>query len=224
MVSLCTRYLSLDQAGLVDELVASKELATVEAIGEAELRAAVQELDRSTTIINKQTEALRQHHNALAKLADSNARSTESRREMEATRASRRAAERRALGSKILACLGYLLDNINRLEARVVAVQSYQAAAATLIDTAKAELAVPAVAATPKKAHPVQPASPTRARVPTSTPGPPAWRAAVKMEKCGFTVSKLTCLFSRSTAPRPDLPGRLVFYIRQNNIFDLGFE
>ncbi|CRK25609.1 hypothetical protein BN1723_013622 [Verticillium longisporum] len=326
-------YLSLDQAGLVDELVASKELATVEAIGEAELRAAVQELDRSTTIINKQTEALRQHHNALAKLADSNARSTESRREMEATRASRRAAERRALGSKsqveelsqhlgyrtsdmgqqavtttesihevieealrsddkllsslqklgweldpedpeetqnvatlreccmrvikytvemtrtrldrtylealesaprsehtdapagevkalqeeleslyaeilpvaqmsveqqylepalkslsdkngqsvgrsmaaisyILACLGYLLDNINRLEARVVAVQSYQAAAATLIDTAKAELAVPAVAATPKKAHPVQPASPTRARVPTSTPGP----------------------------------------------------
>lgn len=101
MVSLCTRYLSLDQAGLVDELVASKELATVEAIGEAELRAAVQELDRSTTIINKQTETLRQHHNALAKLADGNAKSTESRREMEANWTSRRAAERRALGSKV---------------------------------------------------------------------------------------------------------------------------
>ncbi|RXG41534.1 hypothetical protein VDGE_09718 [Verticillium dahliae] len=334
-------YLSLDQAGLVDELVASKELATVEAIGEAELRAAVQELDRSTTIINKQTETLRQHHNALAKLADGNAKSTESRREMEANWTSRRAAERRALGSKveelsqqlgyrssdmeqqaamttesvqevieealrsddkllsslqklgweldpedpeetqnvatlreccmrvikytvevtrtkldrtylealesaprsehtdapagevkalqeeleslyteilpvaqmsveqqylepalkslsdkngqsvsrsmaaisyILACLIYLLDNINRLEARVVAVQSYQAAAATLIDTAKTELAVPAVAATPKKAHPVQPASPIRARVTTSTPGPRRRRSSGNLD------------------------------------------
>ncbi|PNH46163.1 hypothetical protein VD0004_g1845 [Verticillium dahliae] len=315
-------YLSLDQAGLVDELVASKELATVEAIGEAELRAAVQELDRSTTIINKQTETLRQHHNALAKLADGNAKSTESRREMEANWTSRRAAERhmeqqaamttesvqevieealrsddkllsslqklgweldpedpeetqnvatlreccmrvikytvevtrtkldrtylealesaprsehtdapagevkalqeeleslyteilpvaqmsveqqylepalKSLSDKngqsvsrsmaaisyILACLIYLLDNINRLEARVVAVQSYQAAAATLIDTAKTELAVPAVAATPKKAHPVQPASPIRARVTTSTPGPRRRRSSGNLD------------------------------------------
>ncbi|EEY16413.1 conserved hypothetical protein [Verticillium alfalfae VaMs.102] len=227
MVSLCTRYLSLDQAGLVDELVASRELATVEAIGEAELRAAVQELDCSTTIINKQTEMLRQHHNALAKLADSNAKSTESRREMEATRTTHRvikytvemtrtkldrtylealesaprsehtdapASEVKALQEELESLYAEILPvaqmsveqqylepalkslsekNGQSVGRSMAAISySYQAAAATLVDTAKMELAVPAVAVAPKKAHPVQPASPPRARVTTSTPGP----------------------------------------------------
>ncbi|KAM0276805.1 hypothetical protein ACHAQH_006394 [Verticillium albo-atrum] len=94
-------YSSLDQAGFVDELVASQELATVEALSEDELKAAVQKLDHSTASINKQTETLKQHHSALAKLVDGNTKLTASRLDMEATRAARHASERRTLTTKV---------------------------------------------------------------------------------------------------------------------------
>ncbi|KAM0324420.1 hypothetical protein ACHAQA_008202 [Verticillium albo-atrum] len=94
-------YSSLDQAGLVDELVASQDLATVQALSEDELKTAVQRLDRSTATINKQTEMLKQHQSALAKLVDGNAKLADSRSSLEASRAGRQASDRRKLTSKV---------------------------------------------------------------------------------------------------------------------------
>ncbi|ROT38141.1 hypothetical protein SODALDRAFT_379357 [Sodiomyces alkalinus F11] len=90
-------YASLDQSGEVDQLVTSQDLAIVPSVTEEELKTAIEELNRSTASITRQTETLKQHHNALAKLIEADAKAADSRSMLAAKKAAKQDAERKRL-------------------------------------------------------------------------------------------------------------------------------
>ena len=98
-----TRYSALDKSGQVDRLVAGQDLEAVQALGEAEIRTAIEELDRSTAAIAKQTETLKQQQEALARLVKANVKNHDARSELEFKRAQRRDAERKRVASAVRA-------------------------------------------------------------------------------------------------------------------------
>lgn len=71
-------YTTLDKTGQVDKLAALHDLAEVQAVSEDDIRIAIDELNRSTEAITKQTETLRQQQDAFSRLikkaSDSSAR------------------------------------------------------------------------------------------------------------------------------------------------------
>ncbi|GJD05234.1 hypothetical protein ColKHC_14059 [Colletotrichum higginsianum] len=75
-------YASLDKSGQVDKLVASQDLAAVQALSERQIQTAIDELNRSTAAIVKQTETLKQQQDALAKLVKTNAKVEEDRSDL----------------------------------------------------------------------------------------------------------------------------------------------
>lgn len=99
------RYSSLDQSGEVDQLVASEDLTIVPAVTEEELKAAIEELDRSTASIARQTDTLKQHHNALAKLISDDAKAADTRSRLAEKRAAKQDAERKSLLTTVCVCL-----------------------------------------------------------------------------------------------------------------------
>lgn len=91
------RYSSLDKTGRIDKLVASQDLATVQALSEREIQIAIDELNRSTAAIVKQTETLKQQQDALAKLVKSNAKVEEARSDLVFQRNQKHDAERKKM-------------------------------------------------------------------------------------------------------------------------------
>lgn len=83
MLTSC-RYNELDNGGHVDNLAELHDLAEVQAIHQDDIRAAIQELNRSTATINKQTETLRHQQDALSRLATKSADSHAQRQQLEA--------------------------------------------------------------------------------------------------------------------------------------------
>jgi len=81
-----SRYTALDKSGQVDRLAELHDLGEVQAVNEDDIRAAIEELNRSTGEINKQTETLRQQQDALARLVKKRDEAEQARRDLEEDR------------------------------------------------------------------------------------------------------------------------------------------
>lgn len=77
------------------------DLAEVQAINEAELRAAIDELQRSTSTISKQTQTLRQQQDALSRLLKKQAESDVKRRDLAHGRRRKAEVERRQIAHEV---------------------------------------------------------------------------------------------------------------------------
>ncbi|KAL0932460.1 uncharacterized protein CTRU02_213413 [Colletotrichum truncatum] len=94
-------YSTLDKSGQIDKLVDAQDLATVQALSEREIQKAIDELNRSTAAIVKQTETLRQQQDALAKLVTSNAKVEEARSDLVFQRTQKHDSERRKMMTSV---------------------------------------------------------------------------------------------------------------------------
>ncbi|KAF4913631.1 hypothetical protein CGCF415_v002655 [Colletotrichum fructicola] len=94
-------YSTLDKYGQVDKLVASQDLAAVQALSEHEIQKAIDELNRSTAAIVKQTETLKQQQDALAKLVKSNAKVQEARSDLVYQRTQKHDSQRRKMMTSV---------------------------------------------------------------------------------------------------------------------------
>ncbi|KAL5599308.1 hypothetical protein FOVSG1_007120 [Fusarium oxysporum f. sp. vasinfectum] len=79
-------YTALDKSGQVDRLADLHDLGEVQAVNEDDIRAAIEELNRSTATISKQTETLKQQRDALARLVKKRAEAESQRRDLEEAR------------------------------------------------------------------------------------------------------------------------------------------
>ncbi|KAM0345758.1 hypothetical protein ACHAPU_006111 [Fusarium lateritium] len=79
-------YTALDKSGQVDRLADLHDLGEVQAVNEDDIRAAIEELNRSTVTISKQTETLRQQQDALARLVRKRAEAENQRKNLEEER------------------------------------------------------------------------------------------------------------------------------------------
>ncbi|CAJ0553317.1 Ff.00g118290.m01.CDS01 [Fusarium sp. VM40] len=79
-------YTALDKSGQVDRLADLHDLGEVQAVNEEDIRAAIEELNRSTVTISKQTETLRQQQDALARLVGKRAEAESQRKDLEEER------------------------------------------------------------------------------------------------------------------------------------------
>ncbi|KAF4979263.1 hypothetical protein FZEAL_4508 [Fusarium zealandicum] len=79
-------YTALDKSGQVDSLADAHDLGEVQAVNEDDIRAAIDELNRSTATISKQTETLRQQQEALARLVKKRDEAEAQRRDLEEAR------------------------------------------------------------------------------------------------------------------------------------------
>ncbi|UNI13961.1 hypothetical protein JDV02_000647 [Purpureocillium takamizusanense] len=109
-------YMTLDRSGQVDRLAAMYDLAEVQAVNEAELRAAIDELQRSTSTISKQTQTLRQQQEALSRLLKKQAENEAKRRDLAYARTRKAATERRRLANEIEQLSQTLLYRVTDLE------------------------------------------------------------------------------------------------------------
>ncbi|POR32467.1 Uncharacterized protein TPAR_07337 [Tolypocladium paradoxum] len=94
-------YTALDGTGQVDRLAALHDLADVQAVTEEDVRAAIDELKRSTTSISKQTETLRQQQDALSRLVKRHAENDAKRRDLHHASQTRSEVERRQLANEV---------------------------------------------------------------------------------------------------------------------------
>lgn len=77
------------------------DLADVQAVTEEDVRAAIDELRRSTASICKQTETLRQQQDALSRLVKKHAENDAKRRDLNLARQKRSEVERRQLANQV---------------------------------------------------------------------------------------------------------------------------
>lgn len=100
------RYTALDKSGQVDKLADLHDLGEVQAVNEDEIRTAIEELNRSTASIVKQTETLRQQQDALSRLVKKSSEGQAQRQELEETRLRKVELERKRLATEVtsLAC------------------------------------------------------------------------------------------------------------------------
>lgn len=96
-----SRYTALDESGQVDRLADLHDLSDVQATREADIKAAVEELKRSTAAINKQTETLRHQHDALSRLVAKRAEGESRRRAEELACLRRSESERMRVSSEV---------------------------------------------------------------------------------------------------------------------------
>ncbi|SCO82898.1 uncharacterized protein FRV6_07111 [Fusarium oxysporum] len=75
-------YTALDKSGQVDRLADLHDLGEVQAVNEDDIRAAIEELNRSTATISKQTETLKQQRDALARLVKKRDEAESQRRDL----------------------------------------------------------------------------------------------------------------------------------------------
>lgn len=95
------RYLALEQSGKAESLAASADLSRVQPSSDQEILDAIQELDRSTDAINKQTETLRQQQNAVSRLITASGKTGDARSDLEAKRLYEWESRRKALQTNV---------------------------------------------------------------------------------------------------------------------------
>lgn len=98
------RYLAIERNGKADELAASANLSTTLALTDQELKDAIDELARSTEVINKQTETLRQQQDALSRLLTTSGKSRGARSDLEAKRLHKWDTDRKHLNTAVSPC------------------------------------------------------------------------------------------------------------------------
>ncbi|KAK7735956.1 hypothetical protein SLS53_007335 [Cytospora paraplurivora] len=94
-------YLAIERNGKADDLAASANLSTTQALMDQELKDAIDELARSTEAINKQTETLRQQQDALSRLLTTNGKSGGARSDLEAKRLYKWDTDRKHLNTAV---------------------------------------------------------------------------------------------------------------------------
>ena len=77
------------------------DLGEVQAVNEDEIRTAIEELNRSTASISKQTETLRQQQDALSRLVRKSGEAGALRRDLELARQRKSETDRRRLASEV---------------------------------------------------------------------------------------------------------------------------
>ncbi|VUC21980.1 unnamed protein product [Clonostachys rosea] len=94
-------YTTLDKTGQVDRLAALHDLAEVQAVSEDDIRAAIDELNRSTEAISKQTETLRQQQDAFSRLIKKASDSSARRETFEAERQRKAITEHKYVSAEV---------------------------------------------------------------------------------------------------------------------------
>ncbi|KAF4119366.1 hypothetical protein GMORB2_4885 [Geosmithia morbida] len=110
-------YTALDKSGEVDRLAELHDLAEVQAVTDDEIRTAIQELQRSTQAITKQTDSLKLQHDALARLVKKTADTDSRRRDLETSRQRRLATERKHISAEVedlSQSLGFRISDIEQ--------------------------------------------------------------------------------------------------------------
>ncbi|TQV92449.1 hypothetical protein V2A60_007140 [Cordyceps javanica] len=94
-------YNALDKSGQVDRLAELHDLSEMAPLREDDVRAAIDDLKRSTTAMNKQAETLRHQHDAWSRLVANRADTYARRREFETSRRRKSESERVRISSEI---------------------------------------------------------------------------------------------------------------------------
>ncbi|KAK2608817.1 hypothetical protein QQS21_002674 [Conoideocrella luteorostrata] len=94
-------YMELDKSGRVDQLTDVHDLSEVQAVTEAELRLATEQLKRSTENISKQTETLQQQQDVLLQLVEAQAENATRREELGRVQRRRKDRERNQLKKEV---------------------------------------------------------------------------------------------------------------------------
>lgn len=94
-------YTALDNSGQVDELAEQHDLADVQAVTGDEIRAAVEEINRSTAAIIKQTETLKLQQDALSRLMEKAGNAESRRRDFELARQHNAGTERKFVSAQV---------------------------------------------------------------------------------------------------------------------------
>lgn len=94
-------YTALDRSGQVDVLADAHDLGEVQAVNEEDIRTAIEELNRSTATISKQTETLRQQQDALSRLVKKRGENEAQRRDLESTRLRQSESQRKKLAAEV---------------------------------------------------------------------------------------------------------------------------
>ncbi|KAK4223638.1 hypothetical protein QBC38DRAFT_44142 [Podospora fimiseda] len=74
-----SQYVALEQSGITEKLASSAHLSTTQALSDHDIRDAIDQLNRSTQAITKQTETLKQQHEALDRLVSGDRRARQER-------------------------------------------------------------------------------------------------------------------------------------------------
>lgn len=91
----------IERNGKAEDLAASTDLTTTQALTDQGLKDAIDELNRSTEAINKQTETLRQQQDALSRLLTTTGKSGDARSDLEAKRLYKWETGRKALNTAV---------------------------------------------------------------------------------------------------------------------------
>lgn len=94
----------LDQSGEVDRLAGLHDLAEVQSVTEDDIKAAIDELKRSTEAISKQSETMKQQKDALDKLVQKTAEGEARRQDFERSRQRRAESERKHIAAEVSSC------------------------------------------------------------------------------------------------------------------------
>lgn len=104
----------MDESGEVDKLAALHDLAEVQAFSEDEMRAAIGELQRSTDVISKQTETLRQQQDGLVRLLKKQSDASARRQELSHSRQRRVDVDRKRIAAEVCYAFSvYLIRQLN---------------------------------------------------------------------------------------------------------------
>jgi hypothetical protein len=95
------RYAALDANGQVDRLASLHDLAEVQPISEDDVRAAIEDLQRSTATIAKQTNTLRRQQDALSRLVKKSKEGNARRRELDQARRRNRTTDQKVLAAEV---------------------------------------------------------------------------------------------------------------------------
>ncbi|PTB66214.1 hypothetical protein BBK36DRAFT_1135335 [Trichoderma citrinoviride] len=109
-------YSALDRNGQVDILANLHDLSEVQSVTEDDIKAAVEELRRSTESITKQSETLRQQQDALSRLVRKRAENEARRRDLDLDRQSKSESERQRVAAEVEAASQSLAFRISDLE------------------------------------------------------------------------------------------------------------
>ncbi|OTA02449.1 hypothetical protein A9Z42_0028290 [Trichoderma parareesei] len=109
-------YSVLDRNGQVDILANLHDLSEVQSVTEDDIKAAVEELRRSTESITKQSETLRQQQDALSRLVRKRAENETRRRDLDMDRQSKSESERQRVAAEVEAASQSLAFRISDLE------------------------------------------------------------------------------------------------------------
>lgn len=96
-----SRYAALGKSGVAEKLAMSSDLTAARALSDQEIKDAIDELNRSTQAITRHTEALKQQQEALGRLVDSGRESNKERVAIQEGRARKWEAERSNLALEV---------------------------------------------------------------------------------------------------------------------------